>query len=43
MSDEKKDREDAGVEAVGLSPVAVIVEAERLRILRETMILRRKM
>lgn len=31
-----------GVEAAGPSPTALIAEAERLRILRETMILRRE-
>jgi hypothetical protein len=35
--------DEVGVEAAGPSPAAIAAEAERLRILREIMILRRKM
>jgi hypothetical protein len=34
---------EVGVEAAGPSPAAIAAEAERLRILREIMIVRRKM
>jgi hypothetical protein len=42
VNDEREDSE-AGAEAADLSPAAVAAEAERLRILRETMILRREL
>jgi hypothetical protein len=43
VSDEpEREANEVGVEAAGPSPAAIVAEAERLRILRETMILRRE-
>jgi hypothetical protein len=42
MTDQERD-DEVGAESADLSPAAIAAEAERLRILRETMMRRREM